>query len=88
MTGSSEFSGLLFPTLVIWGTQVLTLAFICRKFEIPMGYAFTTPLGLSLFYTALLISTVSIVRGKGVAWKGRQIYELGGVGLPVRGDEE
>ena len=87
LTGSSELSGLLFPALVIWGTQVFTLALICRKFEIPIGYAFTTPLGLSLFYTALLISTVNIVRGKGVAWKGRRIYELGGVGLPVRDDE-
>ena len=87
LTGSSELSGLLFPTLVIWGTQVLTLALICGKFKIPIGYAFTTPLGFSLFYTALLTSTVSIVRGKGVAWKGRKIYELGGVGLPVRGDE-
>ena len=88
LTGSSELVSLLFPALVIWGTQVCTLGLICRKFEIPVSYAFTTPLGLSLFYTALLISTVSIVRGKGVAWKGRKIYELGGVGLPVRGDEE
>jgi len=87
LTGSSELLSLLFPALAIWGTQVFTLVLICRKFEIPIGYAFTTPLGLSLFYTALLISTVNIVRGKGVAWKGRKIYELGGVGLPVRGDE-
>ncbi|HSQ24541.1 MAG TPA: glycosyltransferase family 2 protein [Pyrinomonadaceae bacterium] len=87
LAGSSELPGLLFPALAIWGTQVFTLVLICRKFEIPVSYAFTTPLGLSLFYTALLISTVNIVRGKGVAWKGRQIYEMGGVGLPVRGKE-
>lgn len=87
LAGTNEFLSLLFPALAIWGIQVFTLMLICRKFDIPVSYAFTTPLGLSLFYTALLISTVNIVRGKGVAWKGRQVYELGGVGLPVRGDE-
>jgi hypothetical protein len=87
LAGSSELLNLLFPALVIWGAQVFTLMLVCRKFEIPISYALTTPLGFSLFYTALLISTVNIVRGKGVAWKGRRIYELGGVGLPVRGDE-
>ena len=85
--GLIELSGLLWSSLVIWGIQVSTLMVICRKFDIPIWYAFTTPLGLSLFYTALLISTVKIVRGKGVAWKGRQVYELGGVGLPTRGDD-
>ena len=85
LAGSSARSGLLFPTLVIWGTQVLTLALICRKFEIPIGYAFATPLGFFLFYTALLISTAKIVLGRGVVWKGRRVYEEGGVGLPVRG---
>lgn len=87
LAGSSELPGLLFPALAIWGTQVFTLMLICREFEIPVSYAFTTPLGFSLFYTALLISTIDIVRGKGVAWKGRQVYELGGVALPVRGKE-
>ena len=82
MAGSSQWLTLLYPALAIWVTQVFTLALICRKFEIPIGYAFTTPLGLSLFYSALLISTLNILRGKGVAWKGRQIYDLGGVALP------
>jgi len=84
LSGYSELLSLLFPALVIWGTQVFTLFLICRKFEIPSIYALTTPLGLSLFYTALMISTFNIVRGKGVAWKGRQIYESGGVDLPSR----
>jgi cellulose synthase/poly-beta-1,6-N-acetylglucosamine synthase-like glycosyltransferase len=87
IAGSSALSGLLLPALVIWGTQVFTLLLICRKFEIPVLYALTTPIGLSLFYTALLISTVNIFRGKGVVWKGCKIYELGGVGLPARSDD-
>ena len=87
LAGRSDLSGLLLPALSIWGIQAITLGLICRKFDIPIWYALTTPLGLSLFYTALLISTINIERGKGVAWKGRKIYELGGVELPVRGDE-
>jgi cellulose synthase/poly-beta-1,6-N-acetylglucosamine synthase-like glycosyltransferase len=84
LAGWTELLNLLFPALVIWGTQVFILMLICRKFEIPVSYALTTPLGLSLFYTALLTSTVNIVRGKGVAWKGRQIYEAGGIRLPTQ----
>jgi chlorobactene glucosyltransferase len=84
---SGELLSLLFPSLIIWGTQVLTLLFVCWKFEIPIGYAFTTPLGLLLFYTALLISTINIMRGEGVGWKGRRVYQRGGIGLPVRDDE-
>jgi chlorobactene glucosyltransferase len=84
---SGGLLSLLFPSLIIWGTQALTLLFVCWKFEIPIGYAFTTPLGLSLFYTALLISTINIMRGEGVGWKGRRVYERGGIGLPVRDDE-
>src|ERR1044071_9708504 len=77
----------LFPSLVIWATQVLTLLVVCKKFQIPLGYAFTTPLGFSLFYTALPISAINIMRGEGVVWKGRRVYEREGIGLPVRGDE-
>jgi len=84
---SGEWLNLLFPSLIIWATQVLALLFVCKKFEIPLGYAFTTPLGFSLFYTALLISTINIMRGEGVGWKGRRVYERAGVGLPVRGGE-
>ena len=84
---SVEWLSPVLPALFIWATQVLALLFICRKFDIPFVYAFTTPLGLSLFYTALLISTVNIMRGKGVAWKGRRVYERAGVSLPVRGIE-
>ena len=84
---SVEWLSLVLPALFIWATQVLSLLFICRKFDIPIIYAFTTPLGLSLFYTALLISTVNIMRGTGVQWKGRRVYERAGVSLPVRGVE-
>ncbi len=81
---SSEWLSLLVvPSLVVWVIQVSALMFVCKNCDIPIAYALTTPLGLSLFYTALLISVINILRGKGVAWKERRVYEHTGVGLPV-----
>ena len=71
---SGGWLNLLPPTAAVWAIQVFALLFVCKKYEVPAGYAFTTPLGLSLFYTALLVSAVNVVRGKGVAWKGRRVY--------------
>jgi chlorobactene glucosyltransferase len=76
---------LVVPSLMVWAIQVFALVFICKNCDIPIVYALTTPLGLSLCYTALLISVINILRGKGVAWKERRVYERAGVGLPVRG---
>lgn len=85
-TGASgELSSmLLVPSLMVWAIQVSALMFICKNCDIPIAYALTTPVGLSLFYTALLISVINIFRGKGVAWKERQVYERAGVELPAR----
>jgi cellulose synthase/poly-beta-1,6-N-acetylglucosamine synthase-like glycosyltransferase len=76
---------LVVPSLMVWATQVLALMFVCRECNIPIAYSLTTPLGLSLFYTALLTSVINILRGEGLAWKGRRVYERAGVKLPVRG---
>ena len=73
---SNEWSGvLLVPCLTIWGIQVAALFLICKKCDVPWRYALSTPLGLSLFYTALLVSTVKIFLGKGVTWKDRSVYD-------------
>jgi cellulose synthase/poly-beta-1,6-N-acetylglucosamine synthase-like glycosyltransferase len=82
---SGEWLNLLVvPSLMVWAIQVLALMFVCRRCNIPIAYSLTTPLGLSLFYTALLISVINILRGKGLAWKERRVYERAGVRLPVR----
>jgi chlorobactene glucosyltransferase len=65
---------LLVPCLTIWGIQILALILICKRCDIPWRYALSTPIGLSLFYTALLVSTINILRGKGVTWKDRRVY--------------
>lgn len=75
---------LFVPSLTIWAIQVFALMFVCKNYDIPLGYALTTPLGLSLFYTALLSSIINLLRGNGVAWKERRVYERAGVELPVR----
>lgn len=73
---SNEWSSvLLVPSLAIWGIQVAALIPICKKCDVPWRYALSTPLGLSLFYTALLLSTIKILRGKGVTWKDRRVYD-------------
>lgn len=71
---------LITPSILVWAAQVTALIFICRNCDIPVAYALTTPLGLSLFYTALLTSVFNILRGKGVAWKERRVYERAGIG--------
>jgi hypothetical protein len=74
---------LVFPTLIVWAAQVSALMFVCRDCDIPVAYALTTPLGLSLFYTALLVSAIRILRGEGLAWRGRRAYERAGVEPPT-----
>jgi len=84
---STEWSSvLLVPSLTIWGIQVAALILICKKCGVPWPYAFSTPLGLSLFYTALLVSTINILRGKGVTWKDRSVYDSA-ANEPPRGRE-
>lgn len=82
---SGEWSSvLLVPSLLVWATQVAALTLIRKNFDVPFAYALTTPLGLSLFYTALLVSMIDLLRGKGLAWKARRVYERAGVELPTR----
>jgi predicted PurR-regulated permease PerM len=46
-------------------------------------YALLAPLGLALFLAILVNSTVRILSGRGVSWKGRTIYENGGLRPPL-----
>ncbi|MCS6873057.1 MAG: glycosyltransferase family 2 protein [Pyrinomonadaceae bacterium] len=74
---------LAFWFFLIYFFQVLTFAVIHLKWQGNILYAFLTPLGLMLFLLILANSTVRIATGKGVTWKGRKIYEKGGVRPPV-----
>ena len=70
------------PAALSWLLQVLVLGMVSKKSEVSPAYALTAPLGLGVLYAMLLDSSVRITAGKGVTWKGRKIYERGGVRPP------
>lgn len=74
----------LFPPLFItYIFQISIFIYINSKWRAGIFYAFLTPLGLTLFLAILANSTVKVLSGKGVTWKGRAIYEKGGIRPPV-----
>jgi chlorobactene glucosyltransferase len=73
---------LLIPAALSWVLQVLVLAVASISSRVSPSYALTAPLGLSLLYAMLFDSSMRITTGKGVTWKGRRIYEHGGVRPP------
>jgi len=83
LAGASADPWLLFtPAALSWLLQVLVLAMVSSRSEVSPAYALTAPLGLSLLYAMLFDSSIRISTGKGVTWKGRRIYEGGGVRPP------
>jgi cellulose synthase/poly-beta-1,6-N-acetylglucosamine synthase-like glycosyltransferase len=73
---------LFIPAALSWLLQVLVLASVSIRSGVSPAYALTAPLGLSLLYAMLFDSSIRITTGKGVTWKGRRIYESGGVRPP------
>jgi hypothetical protein len=73
---------LIIPATLSWLLQVFVLAIMSRRSGVSPVYALTAPLGLSLLYAMLFDSSIRITTGKGVTWKGRRIYESGGVRPP------
>jgi hypothetical protein len=73
---------LLLPSIASWLFQILVLVWAGWKSGVSAAYAFTAPLGLALLYLMLFESSIRIKIGKGVTWKGRRVYERGGVAPP------
>ena len=73
---------LFIPAALSWLLQVLVLAIVSLRSEVSPAYALTAPLGLGLLYAMLFDSSIRIITGKGVTWKGRRIYESSGVRPP------
>jgi hypothetical protein len=67
---------------LIYILQILIFIKINRKWRGFPLYAVFAPLGLGLFSAILLNSTLKIISGRGVYWKGRAIYERGGIKPP------
>lgn len=77
-----SYKTLAYMFFLVYVMQVLTFVVIHLRWKGNPLYALFTPIGLLLFMMILLNSTVKIVTGKGVTWKGRKIYETGGVEPP------
>jgi chlorobactene glucosyltransferase len=56
---------------LVWGCVLYTRAQVAREFAISRWYALTLPLGAILFGAMLGTSTLKVLSGKGVTWKGR-----------------
>lgn len=68
--------------LLAYLMQTLAFVIILRNIEQNPMYAVLMPLGFFVYGLILLNSMIKIVTGKGVTWKGRAIYESGGVVPP------
>lgn len=64
--------------------QVIIFAAILKNIEQNPIYALFIPAGFALYAAILLNSMLKIISGKGVSWKGREIYEKGGIKPPQK----
>jgi chlorobactene glucosyltransferase len=64
--------------------QVAIFIAIVKNIEQNPVYAFFIPAGFALYAAILLNSMLKIISGKGVTWKGRDIYEKGGIKPPQK----
>lgn len=62
--------------------QILAFAVILKNIEQNPIYAVFIPLGFLIYGLILLNSMLRILSGKGVMWKGRSIYQSGGIVPP------
>ena len=84
MGAEGEWLRVLVPMLLAWLIQVFIAAVANRHGDIPVGYAFTVPLGYALFTAILVNSAIRIATGSGVTWKGRKLYQRAGSVRPPR----
>jgi chlorobactene glucosyltransferase len=78
---------LALPCLLVWAMQSATFAVVNRACGVPVRYAALVPLGHFLFVLILFNSTIRILTGRGVTWKGRVLYDKAGVRPPTQTGE-
>ncbi|MGH9899044.1 MAG: glycosyltransferase [Pyrinomonadaceae bacterium] len=64
----------LIPAALTYLMQTISFAVIDRRSDVPVWYSVTAPLGFALLAAILFNSTIKIISGKGVMWKGRRLY--------------
>jgi chlorobactene glucosyltransferase len=77
--GYVDLIRLLVPLSLVYALQIFLFTVINHEWKVPVRYALTVPLGHALFVAILINSTIRIISGKGVVWKGRKLYERTGV---------
>ena len=80
--GGEAWRPLLLPSLLACAMQAAAFGAACARFRVPAYYALTAPLGFALMCAVMLHSALAVVTGRGVSWKGRKIYESGGLRPP------
>ena len=80
--GGEGWRQALTPSLLAYVAQAALFAAVCLRFRVPARYALTAPLGFALSCAAMLRSALAVMTGRGVSWKGRKIYESGGLRPP------
>ena len=78
----TDLSALLDPAALSWLLHVLVMVIVIRRSDVSHAYALTVPLGVALLYAMLFDSSIRIITGTGVTWKGRKVYERRGVRPP------
>lgn len=82
IAAGTDLSALLVPAALSWLLQVLVMSIVIRRSDVSLAYALTVPLGVALLYAMLFDSSIRIITGTGVTWKGRKVYERRGVRPP------
>lgn len=75
---------LFVPLVLVYPLQAAVFVLMQQKWRGNLAFAFLTPLGLLMFAAILANSTIRILSGRGVTWKGRAIYEKGGIEPPEK----
>lgn len=61
-----------FEALLVWASVLLARMRVNRQMQVPLAYAFLTPLGAGVFAAMMLTSAWKVLSGRGVMWKGRR----------------
>jgi len=69
--GAPAALGVVAEAAAVWALVVYARAMVARRLKISAWYALSLPLGAGIFAAMMFTSTVRVLSGKGVVWKGR-----------------
>ncbi|PWH11781.1 MAG: hypothetical protein DDG60_16525 [Anaerolineae bacterium] len=61
----------ILQSLVVWAVLLGARMQVNARMNIPLWYAFSTPLGAGVFAAMMFVSAWKVLSGQGVTWKGR-----------------